>query len=196
MGYTTNFEGAFDITPPLDQQHIDYLNAFSQTRRMGRDAAKAAQMPDPVRTAVGLPIGTEGEYFVGGVGFMGQDSDASVLNGNREPSTQPGLWCQWVPSEDGTQLMWDQGEKFYDYTQWLEYIQTHFLNPWGRTLSGCVSWEGEEDCDTGILGVVNGNIKEYPSDIEYKVDLEQLTLTDELQDISEGKPTTNKILKI
>jgi hypothetical protein len=32
---------------------------------MKRDAEKASKLADPVREAVGLPIGTEGEYFVG-----------------------------------------------------------------------------------------------------------------------------------
>ena len=36
MGYTTYFEGAVTVTPPLNEQEIDYLSRFSGSRRMHR----------------------------------------------------------------------------------------------------------------------------------------------------------------
>jgi len=129
MGYTTDFDGQFDLDRPLCEGTRKYLQLFSETRRMKRDAKKAAKLADPTREAVGLPIGKEGEYFVGSTGYMGQDDDGSVINYNYPPSTQPGLWCQWVPNEDGTAIEWDGGEKFYEYVEWLEYIISNFLEP-------------------------------------------------------------------
>jgi hypothetical protein len=129
MGYTTDFSGKFKVTPPLKPEHKEYLKQFNETRRMKRDPEKALELPDPIRHAVALPIGDEGCYFVGAPGFMGQDKDASIVDYNTPPGQlglveienfgsvfsenkrritdgecQPGLWCQWVPNEDGTEI--------------------------------------------------------------------------------------------
>ena len=66
MGYTTDFNGEFEVSPSLSYDHKQYLDAFATTRRMKRDQDIAETLPDPVREAVGLPIGYEGAYFVGG----------------------------------------------------------------------------------------------------------------------------------
>lgn len=50
------------------------------------------------------------------------------------------VYCQWIPNEHGTGLKWDGGEKFYDYVEWLEYLISHFIEPWGYTLNGSVTW--------------------------------------------------------
>lgn len=161
MGYTTEFEGSFSITPPLQEKHRAYLAAFATTRRMRRDATKAAKRPDPARETVGLPIGTEGGYFVGEEGFMGQGPSpfGDVVDHNRPPAGQPGLWCQWAPEQDGSVLSWDGNEKFYDYVEWLNYLIAHFLKPWGYTLNGAVEWQGEERGDQGRIVVNNNTVK-------------------------------------
>ena len=163
MGYTTDFKGHFTLDKPLLPEHAEYLRMFSETRRMMRDAAKAEQIPDPVRTATGLPIGDQGGYFVGGSGFHGQGDDSSVKDHNREPRGQPGLWCQWVPTKDGMGIEWNGGEKFYDYTEWLSYICDHFLEPWGYSLSGEVKFVGEDKKeDRGTIHVSRiGNSKHW-----------------------------------
>ena len=159
MGYTTEFTGYMKIDPPLNPEQVSYINKFSGTRRMKRDPDKASQIPDPLREAVGLPIGEDGCYFVGGDGWKGKDEDDSVIDYNSSPAGQPGLWCQWVISGDGTGLEWDWGEKFYEYEDWLVYIQVHFLTPWGSKLTGEISWSGEEWDDRGILYALDGRIE-------------------------------------
>ena len=152
MGYHTDFTGKFEFNKPLALEHKNYLTQFAQTRRMKRDAVKTATMKDPVRMAAGLSIGhVDAEYFVGGTGEMGQGSDDSILEYNDPPETQPGLWCQWVPSEDGKYLQWDGSEKFYDYVVWLRYIVVNFLERWGYTITGIVGWQGEEPDDKGRI---------------------------------------------
>jgi hypothetical protein len=139
----------------LRPEHAAYLKLFNETRRMKRDAAVAARLPDPVREAVGLPVGSEGGYFVGAGGHAGQDRDESVLDYNEPPAGQPGLWCQWTPSEDRTAIVWDGGEKFYSYGEWLEYLIEHFLGPWGYVLNGEMRWLGEADEDRGTIRVAD-----------------------------------------
>jgi hypothetical protein len=154
--------GAFWRLFGLNPEHAAYLTAFSQTRRMRRDKAKARLLPDPVRQAVGLPVGAEGGYFVGGGGYGGQEHDDSVLDYNSPPKGQPGLWCQWVVNEDGTAIIWDGVEKFYDYIEWLEYLLAHFLGPWGYVVNGQMTWQGENDLDRGTIRVVDNVVKAVP----------------------------------
>ena len=153
MGDTTEFAGRFTLDKPLAPEHAAYLKSFSDTRRMKRSATIAAGLLDPVRVAAGLPVGDGGGYFVGGAGMMGQGHDASILNYNGPPAGQPGLWCNWVPTDDGAGIEWNESEKFYYYTEWLQYLCDHFLTPWGYTLRGQVTWRGEEHADVGTLVV-------------------------------------------
>lgn len=159
MGYTTYFTGHFNISPPLEPAQVTYLNLFNSSRRMKRDPNIAATLPDPAREAVGLPIGTEGAYFVGGAGYAGQDRDASILDYNEPPSGQPSLWCDWMISDEGLGgLEWDETEKFYNYVEWLEYLIEHFLKPWGRTLNGEVEYQGEDPADFGKIQVNDNKV--------------------------------------
>lgn len=160
MGYTTDFEGEFKVNPALAPHHAAYLKKFCDTRRMKRADYDAAALPDPVRHAAGLPLGGEdAPYFVGGVGFMGQGRDKSIRDHDQPPDGQPGLWCQWVPNEDGTAIVWNGAEKFYNYIEWLRYIIQHFLAPWGYVLSGSVRWQGEDRGDKGRIEVTDNKVK-------------------------------------
>jgi hypothetical protein len=157
MGYTTEFEGKFTVDPPLRPEHAVYLRAFSDTRRMGRRPDMTKLRPDPVRVAAGIPeVGLEGGFFVGEGGFKGQGDGLDIISFNDHPIGQPGLWCQWIPSEDDTAIAWNGGEKFYNYVEWLQYIVDQFLNRWGYTLSGSVTYQGEDPEDRGAIRVVDG----------------------------------------
>jgi hypothetical protein len=153
MGYSTEFDGYLSIEPPLTKEQTAYLNAFSDSRRMQRDAEKASKLNDPLREAVGLSIGEEGEYFVGAQGYKGQKGDESVISYNSPPRSQPGLWCKWEITEDGTKLQWNQAEKFYYYVQWLQYLESNFIKKWNRKFSGVITYQGEDDEDFGMITV-------------------------------------------
>lgn len=107
MGYTTDFAGQINIEPPLNAAEIKYLKAFNESRRMDREY---------------------GPYFVGGSGYMGGNDTDKIYDHNRPHPSQPGLWCQWTVTEDGTAIVWDGGEKFYHSEKWMHYIITHFLS--------------------------------------------------------------------
>lgn len=184
MGYTTEFKGSLQFDKPLTHSQVAYIQAFNTTRRMKRDAAKAEALKDDLRIAVGLPIGHEGSYYVGSHsdGNMGQKNDASVLDHNDPPGSvkrnlerweetraendqaikegkaQPGLWCQWTVSDDGTKLEWDGGEKFYSYTEWLKYLIAHFFSVWGVKLNGTIKWQGEDMDDRGEIYVEESEV--------------------------------------
>ena len=178
MGYTTNFDGEFRLEKPLAAKHRHFLQAFAETRRMKRDASAAARVEDPIRLDAGLLIGVEGGYYVGGARIdpktgkveapnAGQEEDSSVIDHNEPPKGQPGLWCQWVPNDDGTAIVWDGGEKFYEYVAWLQYLITHFLKPWDYVLNGEVTWEGEEHGDVGKIIVKKNKVTTKAGRIVY-----------------------------
>jgi hypothetical protein len=150
MGYTTEFHGSMTLNPPASPELAQYINKLTDTRRMKRDVAKLQEMFKGEHGFNG-EYGTEGEFFVGGGGYAGQDHDASIIDYNTPPKTQPGLWCHWIISEDGTTLEWDDGEKFYSYVEWLQYIIDNFLTPNGITLEGEIEWRGEDWEDTGTI---------------------------------------------
>lgn len=171
MGYTTEFEGSFKLNKKLKKAHAEYLSKFAETRRMKRNGCICETMEDPIRKKVKLPVGFEGEFFVGGVGYAGQDHDSSVKEGNSPPSNQPGLWCQWVPSEDLLSIEWDGNEKFYDYVGWIKYLIEKFLAPWGYVLNGEVTWRGEDDNDKGKIVIKNNEVSVLRAHLVYQEDL-------------------------
>lgn len=158
-GNTTEFTGQFTLDRPLEKAHRLYLERFSCSRRMKRDERLVENMEDPFRKAVGLPVGKEGEYFVGGEGEYGQNDDISVVDCNTAPSTQPGVWCQWIPDNNGESIVWDNGEKFYNYIEWIRYIITNFITPWGYVLNGEVEWQGERGSNFGKIVISHNVVK-------------------------------------
>lgn len=145
MGYTTDFNGEFMLDKPLAPADLDYLTRFNATRRMARN--------------VDAKYGVQGEFYVEGTEDFGQGREENIINYNSPPSTQPGLWCQWVPNGDGTAIEWNGGEKFYNYIEWIEYLIKNILAPRGYSLTGEVHWQGEDGDDKGKIVIKNNKVK-------------------------------------
>ena len=161
MGYTTEFDGEINIVPPLNEKEIKYINKFSDTRRMNRK---------------------NGPYYVGGTGYYGCDIESDVIDHNSPDPSQPGLWCQWMANEEGTQIEWDGGEKFYHAAEWMRYIIDHFIgkNPLaklnqpehfdflqGHTLNGEIYANGEESGDHWMIEVNDGVVNTKAGTVSY-----------------------------
>lgn len=158
MGYTTDFDGQIKIVPALNEAEIAYLNKFAGTRRMDRE---------------------KGPYFVDGTGFMGQGPDDDVRNHNAPPAGQPGLWCKWVPTDDGAFIEWDGCEKFDDSAKWMQYIIDHFLKPdcaaagvvpgivGGHYCNGMIYAQGESPDDMWRLVVMDNVVTVQRAVVEY-----------------------------
>lgn len=144
MGYTTDFNGQFNLNKQLSPKMQQYLKLLNETRRMKRSTDEA--------------FGVQGEFFVFGGGDFGQDHEPNIIDFNQQPSTQPSLWNQWTPTEDGMGIEWDGGEKFYSYTEWLVYLIHKVLAPNGYVLNGVVQWSGEETGDVGEIIVENNRV--------------------------------------
>ncbi len=107
MGYNTDFWGSISITPPLNEHEINYLRQFAEC--------------DPEAT-------TTGPYSVA-PRDDGADADQASPAGISPAQDAPSSACQWIPSDDGTELEYDQQEKFYDSTIWMAYLIDTFLKP-------------------------------------------------------------------
>jgi hypothetical protein len=146
MGYTTEFFGHINVEPPLSQDEIAYLKKFNATRRIDCK---------------------QGPYYVDRGGFHGQEDGPDVIDYNSPPEGQPGLWCHWVPTADGTGIEWDEGEKFCDAAEWMKYLIDHFCGeaPLAKSQlpflnSHCLNGEIEaqgEDCDDRWKLIVKDN---------------------------------------
>ncbi len=144
MGYSTDFEGKFNLDRKLDEKLHVFLKKFNEVRHMRRKG-------------LGKEFGVEGEFYVDG-DERGWTGENGIIDHNEPPSTQPGLWCQWTPTEDGLSIEWDGGEKFYKYIEWLEYIIKNFIKPNKYKLNGEVTWQGEESDDFGKIVVKNNKV--------------------------------------
>jgi hypothetical protein len=172
MGYTTEFIGSVTITPPLNEHEAVFLRKFSGTRRMDCE---------------------QGPYFVDRGGFAGQGGpghNEGVINSNLPPEGQPGLWCQWVPSEDLAHIVWDGGEKFYNYRGWLTYIIDHFFMAgahaqgqpgfehftFNHVVNGVIDAEGEDGERSQVIvrdNIVEGGQAELDRQVEFNAQLRQ-----------------------
>jgi hypothetical protein len=198
MGYSTDFEGRFKLSRPATAAEVAYINKFANTRRMrrntetlykemaGKDGLPFVFTPTPAQAKAikvleksGLQVittpkdntdtrdmlqvyGQQGEYYVG-------DDSIAVLDQDSPSSTQPGLWCQWILSKDGTELMWYGGEKFYEYVAWLEYLIKHFFAPWGIVISGSVRWGDEDSNDKGTIKVTKNVVTSKQATIKWHI---------------------------
>lgn len=161
MGYNTWFDGSFSFNKPVSEALKDYVNRFSNVRHMKRDVSKIKEKY-PLYTNINL--GIDGEYFEGG-----KENDGTIIDYNKPPSTQPGLWCQWIINNND-ELVWDGNEKFYNYIKWLEYMINNFFEPFGYKLNGKVTWEGEDPDDIGMIIVKSNDVTIKYGHIIYSFD--------------------------
>lgn len=109
MGYTTYFSGAVDITPPLNEHEISYLEDFSQTiHKTYADNRPLAVYPVDTPDAQ-LP---------------------EVVENFQAPAPKPGIHCTWTVTDNGSQLVTaDDSDHNYDHPQWLAFLIEHLFDP-------------------------------------------------------------------
>jgi hypothetical protein len=150
VGYDTFFRGEFKLNKRLSDAHAAYLRAFVEKRHVTYNDKAIETCSDPLRVAVGLPLGPGGTFFVG--------TSHEIDDANTPPPGVPGVWCRWEPNYENTAIVWDGSEKFYDYVEWLAWIVTHLLSPWGYVLSGTIEWRGDSADDYGSIVVTRNKI--------------------------------------
>jgi hypothetical protein len=107
MGDTgTTYQGALIIEPPLNPREVRALAAFFDSRRIQTEGG-----PLDCRTLPGF--------------------HPDIIDMNRPPKGQPGLWCDLRVSEDGKTLEWDGTRHTTppDLDKWIAYVIDHLLKP-------------------------------------------------------------------
>ena len=147
MGYSTYFDGEVKVTPALNEQEVEFLRQFSESRRMNR---------------------TTSPYYVAGSGPSGQGHEDNIIDYNTPPPGQPGLWCGWTALDENT-IGWNEEEKFYASADWMKYIIQHFIgrNPLakaelpflqGHVCNGQINAQGDDSEDVWSLIVRDGKV--------------------------------------
>jgi hypothetical protein len=106
MGYTTEYDGQISVEPPLNPTEVAYLQAFAATWR--------GERPDD-------------PYYIGSEISLDHTSARLIPFNPRPPAGQPNERCCWTPTDDGSAIVWDGSEKFYDGPDWMQYLIDHFL---------------------------------------------------------------------
>jgi hypothetical protein len=147
MGYTTDFEGVLKLNKKLSEEDYQFLIKLNNSRRM--------------KIHADAKYGVDGEFYVEESSMFGEHSDkkVKVLNINEPPSTQPGLWCQWIPTDDYEGLEWDSNEKAYCMEDWIFYIINRYLAPRGYVVNGLVNAYGEEPGDIWAIRVEDNVVR-------------------------------------
>jgi len=153
------YDGAMYLRGQLTKAQSDYLYSFSARSHLRHDENYLGK--DPLREAVGLPLGVQGAYFTGTFIDRGGPQYDEVVVG------QPSEWCDIEYHKDLNALVWDGTSGGGYIRQWLEYIRDHFLNLWGYQIDGALYWrDNEKDfgtirCEEGIFSVHPGETIYY-----------------------------------
>ena len=157
--------GNLTFDRPLRDEHTKYLQRFFEIQHFQRDVDRLEQLADSLRLAAELPLGTQGEYFLG----EGSDSSINPCSSPADssqrhrdtitrwdpPSDQPSNYCGWELTADYTGLT-STGEtnKPDEYLKWLYYLIKSFFVRWEYALNGRVIIKS----DNPLLVIVNNNM--------------------------------------
>ena len=166
MGYDTEFEGSFKLSRRVTPDEFDYMRRFNFTRHEAFDVDKLIAEFGDSRGLKGLGYGERGEYYVSAIDGHCARENACIVRGGYmyrprhyqygdEKEISPN--CHWKLTDDGMRLVWDGGEKTYDYIEWLD-VTIGIFEHWGITLSGSVNWHGDDDDDDGNITVLENRI--------------------------------------
>ena len=156
MGYTTWFEGSLQFNKEVTTELREFINRFADIRHMRRDIEKLKdKYPNWENQCYNGMLGYEGAYFIG---CEDDYDDESVIDYNIPPRGVPGLWCQWIIDKN-EELVWDEGEKFYNYVEWLEYLIYEFFEDEGYVLNGEIKFQGESNDDRGRIVVTDNKVE-------------------------------------
>lgn len=90
-------------------------------------------------------------------------SKTEMLGIGQEESTCIYHGCDWQ-FDDGQLSI--EGESRSDQDEWLRLLIGKFFEPNGYTLSGEVSWSGDESGDTGVIYVDRNRVEAVPDTID------------------------------
>lgn len=161
MSYTYDLFGTLSVSPPLSPAQVAYIQEFSHSYRH-KFAPKWQSWPNPLREAVGLPVGIDGEYISSAMGTGSDFIDNCMEVDTDTPNNQPSFQCCWTANNKGIVVQWNKLGRTFAPAPWLEYMIEHFFKPWGVMLNGKVECHGEEKDDRTLIVVNNNTVRCAP----------------------------------
>jgi hypothetical protein len=73
-------------------------------------------------------------------------------------------YMQWVPTENLDAIVWNGGEKFYEYIPLLEWLCGKWLQEHGIAANGALFWRGESANDIGRITVADNVVTAHVLD--------------------------------
>lgn len=102
--------------------------------------------------------------------LINTDSDAFKLSAAEVKTRLAGGWCPWVLEKDfGDEygVHCPESCKAYEFEYWLLYIVENFAKPFGYTLTGLVSWYGEDNSDMGRVEIRDNELRVMKAVVTY-----------------------------
>lgn len=156
MGYSTDFNGMIKISPNLKELDKEFLDKFFQIRHMKRDMSKLKGISkNDIKE-----FGNDGCFYLKDYdNFNEMYDDKTIININ-DSGDMPSLWCNLEIVEDNGEsfVQWNGSEKTYGINEengWFTWLIDNFFKPNGYVLNGEMTWQGEEDDDTGTIKIKN-----------------------------------------
>lgn len=155
MGYDTDFMGEIWVTPALPDEWVkrwnDATNGDPAHQYVsGGRTEPAGYVPTDIETIVRTLDDGRVQVRAAPVMLFGWPREIDGVQ-------QPQEWCNWELTNDNpdcTTIRWDGGEKFYEYTEWLDYLVAAIRHDFpGSTFDGEIEYRGEEWDDVGTLVV-------------------------------------------
>ena len=156
MGYSTDFNGTIKISPNLKELDKEFLDKFFQIRHMKRDMTKLKDISENLIKE----YGKDGCFYLKDYNnFNEMYDDKTIININ-DSGDMPSLYCNLEIVEDNGEsfVQWNGSEKTYGVNVengWFTWLIDNFFKPCGYVLNGEMTWQGEEDDDTGTIKIEN-----------------------------------------
>ena len=157
MGYSTDFNGEIKISPKLKTIDKEFLDKFFQIRHMKRDMSKLKGIS---KNAI-KEFGKDGCFYLKDYydDIKEMPDDKTIININ-DCGDMPSLYCDLeIVEENGESFVqWNGSEKTYGVNVengWFTWLIDNFFKPCGYVLNGEMTWQGEEDDDTGTIKIEN-----------------------------------------
>ncbi len=90
-------------------------------------------------------------------------SKTEALGISKEESSQIYYGCDWQFVDAQLSI---EAESRSDQEEWLRLLISRFFEPNGYTLSGEVSWSGDESGDTGVIYVDRNRVEGVPDTVD------------------------------
>ena len=157
MGYSIELDGKIKISPKLKTFDKEFLDKFFQIRHMKRDMSKLKGIS---KNAI-KEFGKDGCFYLKDYydDIKEMPDDKTIININ-DCGDMPSLYCDLEIVEDNGEsfVQWNGSEKTYGVNVengWFNWLIDNFFKPCGYVLNGEMTWQGEDDDDTGTIKIEN-----------------------------------------